>query len=135
MNFKKTFSYVILAIIFSSIGFGGGYLIGSNSIPSDAKDNLPTPPSLESYNFEIIADDEQNESKETYLLKNENDILTLYRISDETTSIIKSIEINSSFLPSEDRIKLNKGIYFDNVEEGFSLIEDFTSWQCENGWK
>ena len=127
MNFKKTFSHLILAVIFSSIGFGGGYLIGANSTPSIANDSPPSPPSLESYNFEIIADDEQKESAETYLLKNENDILTLYRITDETTSIIKSIEINSSFLPSEDRIKLSKGIYFDNVEEGFSLIEDFTS--------
>ncbi len=127
MNLKKTISYVILAVIFSSIGFGGGYLIGANSVPSNANDN-PTPlPSLQSYNFEITADDEQKKSAETYLLKNENDILTLYRITDETTSIIKSISINSSFLPSEDRIKLDKGIYFDNVEEGFLLIEDFTS--------
>lgn len=127
MSLKKTISYVILAIIFSSIGFGGGYFIGANSTLSNAVENPSNPPSLESYNFEITSDNEENQSQETYLLKNENDILTLYRITDETTSIIKSISINSSFLPSEDRIKLDKGIYFDNVEEGFLLIEDFTS--------
>ena len=127
MNLKKTISYVILAVIFSSIGFGGGYLIGANSTLTDAVEVPPSPPSLESYNFEVTSDNEENQTRETYLLKNENDVLTLYRITDEVTSIIKSIKINSSFLPSEDRIKLNKGIYFDNIEEGFSLIEDFTS--------
>ncbi len=129
MNFKKTFSYVILAFIFCLIGFGGGYLIGANSVPTKADDELATtnPPSLESYSSQPIENDDGEEFDECYLLKNENNTLTLYRISDEVTSVIKSIEINTAFLPSEDRIKLNKGIYFDNIEEGFSLIEDFTS--------
>ncbi len=132
MKFKKIFSYAILAIIFCSIGFGGGYLIGANSIPSEAENitNQQNTPSLHSYNPEPITQNEEEnytESFEKYLLKNENNVLTLYRITDEITSIIKSIEINSSFLPSEDRIKLENGIYFDNVEEGFQLIEDFTS--------
>ncbi|MBR3791629.1 MAG: BofC C-terminal domain-containing protein [Clostridia bacterium] len=129
MNFKKTFSYVILAFIFCLIGFGGGYLIGANSVPTKADDELAAtnPPSLESYSSQPIENDDDKEFDECYLLKNENNTLTLYRITDEVTSVIKSIEINTSFLPSEDRIKLNKGIYFDDIEEGFSLIEDFTS--------
>ena len=130
MNFKKTFSYVILAFIFCLIGFGGGYIIGANSVPTKADDQVATtlPPSLESYNSQPIqTDDDNNDFKECFLLKNENNTLTLYRITDEVTSVIKSIEINPSFLPSEDRIKLNNGIYFDDIEEGFSLIEDFTS--------
>ena len=128
MNFKKTFSYVILAFTFCLIGFGGGYLIGANSVPTRADDELTitNTPSLESYSSQPIENDEKA-LDEYYLLKNENDILTLYRITDEVTSVIKSIEINTAFLPSEDRIKLNKGIYFDDIEEGFSLIEDFTS--------
>lgn len=129
MNFKKTFSYVILAFIFCLIGFGGGYLIGANSVPTKADDEIVTtnPPSLQSYSSQPIENDDDNEFSECYLLKSENNTLTLYRITDEVTSVIKSIEINPSILPSEDRIKLNKGIYFDNIEEGFSLIEDFTS--------
>ena len=134
MRFKKTFAYIILAIIFCSVGFGGGYLIGANSVPSKADENVQnqTPPSLESYNPQLYPENEQEKNTEDgikYLLKNEDNILTLYRISNEVTSIIKSIEINPSFLPSEDLIKLEKGIYFDSVEEGFSLIEDFTSWK------
>ena len=133
MNTKKTFTYIILAVIFCFIGFGGGYLIGINSIPSHADEKITkqTTPSLESYNPEPFTEntsEENSDYDEKYLLKNENGVLTLYRISDEVTSIIKSIEFNSSFLPSEDRTKLEKGIYFDNIEQGFSLIEDFTSW-------
>ncbi len=127
MNFKRTFSYIILSVIFCSIGFGGGYLIGANSIPSEAENKSPSPPSLQSYNFEPAENDDDEGFEEMYLLKSEDNILTLYRITGELTSVIKSVEINTSFLPSEDRIKLNNGIYFDNVEEGFSLIEDFTS--------
>ncbi len=128
MSFKKTFSYVILAFIFCLIGFGGGYLLGANSAPTKADDELttPIPPSLQSYSSQPIEDDD-NDFDESYLLKSENNTLTLYRITDEVTSVIKSIEINPSILPSEDRIKLQKGIYFDDIEEGFSLIEDFTS--------
>ena len=33
---KKFFAYAILAFIFCSIGFGGGYLIGVNSVLSQA---------------------------------------------------------------------------------------------------
>ena len=127
MKFKKTFSYIILSIIFCSIGFGGGYLLGANSVPSQAQNKTPNTPSLQSYNFEPVENDDDDDFEEMYLLKNEDNILTLYRITDELTSVIKSVEINTDFLPSEDRIKLNNGIYFENVEEGFSLIEDFTS--------
>lgn len=126
---KKFFVYAILAFIFCSVGFGGGYLIGVNSVLSQAtNENIPhKSPFLESYNPEPIIDNNGEYSAEQFLLKDENGVLTLYRISDEVTSIIKSIQFDSSFLPSDDRIKLEKGIYFDNIEEGFSLIEDFTS--------
>lgn len=127
MKFRKTFSYIILSIIFCSVGFGGGYLLGVNSVPSKAQDKTPDTPSLQSYNFEPVDNDDADDFEERYLLKNEDNILTLYRITDELTAVIKSVEINTDFLPSEDRIKLNNGIYFENVEEGFSLIEDFTS--------
>ncbi len=126
---KKFFTYTILGFILCSIGFGGGYLLGANSVPSQAtNENIPNKtPSLQSYNPEPIIDENKEISTEQFLLKDENGILTLYRITDEVTSIIKSIQFDSSFLPSDDRIKLEKGIYFDNIEEGFSLIEDFTS--------
>ena len=132
MNNKRILAYIILAVIFCFVGLSGGYLIGRNSIPSHADDKITNQktPSLESYNPEPFAENDSEENtdySEKYLLKNENGVLTLYRITDEVTSIIKSIEFNSSFLPSEDRIKLEKGIYFNNLEEGFSLIEDFTS--------
>ena len=126
---RKFFTYLVLGFIFCSVSFGGGYLLGINSVPSEATDdNISTQaPSLESYNPEPLTDENGDTSREQFLLKDENGVLTLYRISDEVTSIIKSIQFDSSFLPSNDRIKLEKGIYFDNIEEGFSLIEDFTS--------
>lgn len=127
MDFRKSFSYAVLAIIFCSIGFGGGYFLGANSVPSQAENKTSVTPSMQSYNFEPELNDETEEVKETYLLKNENNVLTLYHITDEVTSVIKSVKVNFDFLPPEDKIKLNKGIYFDNIEEGFSLIEDFTS--------
>ena len=110
---KKFFTYLTLGFIFCSVSFGGGYLLGMNSVPSQATDDNVSSqsPSLESYNPEPIVDENGNNSKEQFLLKDENGVLTLYRISDEVTSIIKSIQFDSSFLPSDDRIKLEKGIY------------------------
>ena len=132
MSFKKIFSYVILSIIFSFAGFGVGFFIGNNSISSQAVQNSKpkTLPSLESYNPQTVEENSLDNSSELtvkYLLKDENGTLTLYRVSDEITSIIKSVSFNSSILPSDDRIKLQKGIYLDNIEQGFQLIEDFTS--------
>lgn len=129
MNYKKIFSYSLFALIFTLVGFGGGFLTGK-SISNEIEEHTQTPQiSLESYNYQPITEEEPppSEIQEKYLLKNEGNTLTLYRISDEITSIIKSITINTGFLPLEDRIKLENGIYFDNVEDGFQLIEDFTS--------
>ena len=126
---RNFFTYLVLGFIFCSVSFGGGYLLGMNSVPSEATDEKISTqtPSLESYNPQPLTDENGDTSREQFLLKDENGVLTLYRIGDEVTSIIKSIQFDSSFLPSDDRIKLEKGIYFDNIEEGFSLIEDFTS--------
>ena len=132
MSYKKIFSYVILSIIFSFAGFGVGFFIGNNSISSQAVQDSKqkTLPSLESYNPQTVEENSLDNSSELtvkYLLKDENGTLTLYRVSDEITSIIKSVSFNSSILPSDDRIKLQKGIYLDSIEQGFQLIEDFTS--------
>ena len=62
-----------------------------------------------------------------YILKNENNILNLYEMKNNDKFLIKSSPINTDFLPTEDISSLEKGIIIKTLEDGYQLIEDFTS--------
>ena len=62
-----------------------------------------------------------------YILKNESNILNLYEIKNNDKILIKSSPINTDFLPTEDISSLEKGIIIKTLEDGYQLIEDFTS--------
>ncbi len=132
MKQKKLFSYIILSVICISFGFTGGYflgryVLGQNNFPAqtqskESDDIYYTQPVVQ-----ITPSPIPTIISSYYLLKNENEVLSLYEINGEDSVLIKSININSSVLPSEDREKLKAGIKLPSKEEGFALIEDFSS--------
>ncbi len=129
---KKTFFCIFLSVLFGVLCFFSGYLAGENSknVPVDTDILQANSTELDKNNATAASENdiiENIDKKEQFVLKNENDILNLYSLSDNDRQIIKSIPFNSSFLPTNDRIKLENGIFLDTVEEGFALIEDFTS--------
>lgn len=129
---KKTFFCISLSVLFGVLGFFCGYLAGEHSKNTNVNTDI-----LQANNADFDKNNsaaasendiiENTDEKEQFVLKNENNILNLYSLSDNDKQIVKSIPFNSSFLPSNDRIRLEKGIFLDTVEEGFALIEDFTS--------
>lgn len=129
---KKTFFSISLSVLFGVLCFFSGYLVGENSknAPVDTDILQANSADFDKNNSTAASENdiiENIDEKEQFMLKNENDILNLYSLSDNNRQIVKSIPFNSSFLPSNDRIKLEQGIFLDTVEEGFALIEDFTS--------
>ena len=119
------------AIIF--LGFGSGYFTGEliNSKKNESKTQDNQDARLQIYRPQPTTEQLPSQTPDThtnyYILKNENDILSLYQVIGEEKILIKELSINSQFLPQEDREKLKKGITLNSLEDGFSLIEDFTS--------
>lgn len=128
MEVRRTVKYTVLCLLFIVLGFGSGYLtsMAINSIKES--DNKLYNKDIRTYRpQQTIVDEEIEETKKHYLLKNENNILSLYEISGEERRLIKETGIDTFFLPEEDIKKLNNGIQLSTIEEGFELIEDFTS--------
>lgn len=129
---KKSFLFVSLSALLCVSCFVGGYITGGERSKASYDTDISETDALKSEaeistpaaENEII---ESNDAAEEFMLKNENGILKLYSITESGGTVVKSVPFNSSFLPSGDRIKLEKGIILDTLEEGFSLIEDFTS--------
>lgn len=63
----------------------------------------------------------------TYLMCLENKTLTLYEIKDGEKNVVKSVNIEPSYYPSEDIKELNEGIYAYSKEEGYIRMENFTN--------
>ena len=81
------------------------------------------------YNSTVYGNDSTVSDATYYLLQNENNVLNMYEVSGDNKKLIKSIALNSAFLPAEDRENLKKGIKFTDKEYGYNLIEDYTSWK------
>lgn len=63
----------------------------------------------------------------TYLMCLENKTLTLYEIKDGEKNVVKSVNIEPSYYPSEDIKELNEGIYAYSKEDGYIRMENFTN--------
>ncbi len=132
MKQNKLFSYIIMSLICISFGFTGGYFIGKY-VPNQSNASLQTQTQTKNdteYSQPVIQISPSpipSVFTHYYLLKNENDVLKFYEVKGDEYILIKSININSSVLPSEDREKLKTGIKLSDKEEGFALIEDFSS--------
>ena len=130
MRERKNYLYLLLLFVLGASGFGAGFLTCRLVMqPNEKVDNLQTK-TVEIYNPEPADENfklSEQEMSFYYLLQNENDILKLYEINGDERVLIKSVQINSQILPQEDKRKLEIGIKTTNIEEGFNLIEDFSS--------
>ena len=127
MNKKAYFKYTAIIASFALVGFLAGFFI---SAASTKKNNLPQKTVHENNNT-LIKTTETEPEPETilpcYLLKNEDETLTLYEIYGDEKNVVKAVSINSQFFPSEDIKKLSDGIELSSLEEGFNIIADFSS--------
>ena len=62
-----------------------------------------------------------------YTIKLEDNFLNFYLNSDTETILLDSVQIDSSLYPANDISALSESINVTTLEEGISLIEDFTS--------
>ena len=127
MNTRKIISYIVLCVVFALLGFYGGVLLGHLKQEKNAPVPVADDTAVGIYQSGIYENESTGEDTTYYLLQNEDNTLKMYEITGDNKSLIKSIALNFSFLPPEDRENLNKGIKFTDKEYGYSLIEDYTS--------
>lgn len=135
MRVKKEFIYIVACVVFVVLGFGGGYFTGKliyheNVTPKTMEDKTYT--NIQSFHAEETeytddVADAEDENSGYYLLINENEKLSLYEINQDGKVLIKQINFNPNSVPAEDGRKLSAGVRLNTIEEGYSLIEDFTS--------
>ena len=79
--------------------------------PQITNENLPLTPTI----------------PKSYTLKLEDNFLNFYLHSDTETILLESVQIDTSLFPANDITVLSESINVTTLEEGISLIEDFTS--------
>ncbi len=130
MRLRRNYLYLLLLFVLGVSGFGAGFLTCRLITKPQEEVNSENTRTVEIYKpqptEQNIGSDELQPSF-YYLLQNEDDILKFYEVNGEERVLIKSVQINSQILPREDKRKLEIGIKTTNIEEGFNLIEDFSS--------
>ena len=67
------------------------------------------------------------DNPEQYILTASDNGISVYQIlSDGSTSLVTSRQVNTSHLPQEDFSELCRGIIVDSREEAAKLLEDFS---------
>lgn len=60
-----------------------------------------------------------------FLVRLDQQTLTLYDLSGSEPNVIKTVNIDTSYYPLEDIQSLNKGILAYSKESGFEILENF----------
>lgn len=99
------------------------------SPPDDEPEYSTENNSAEIYNPRITEQAPTSSAAEAidYTLKIENEFLNFYLNASSGSILLDSVRINSALYPTEDINALSKGITANTLEEGISIIEDFTS--------
>ncbi len=63
----------------------------------------------------------KNDNTSYYVLKSENDVLTLYK----GKKIVRCYDFNTTDLPLTDQDNLKSGIILENMDDVIATIEDF----------
>lgn len=134
MKIQRNYIYTaLLCAAFITAGFFGGYYSGRMIYKdkTDTQPNVSEKTEIQSFHSapteEAEATPAETVTQVYYLLTSEDSSLRLYEISGNSKVMIKNIRFNSEFVPAEDRRRLESGIKLSTKEEGFGLIEDFTS--------
>ena len=63
----------------------------------------------------------------SYLMRLEDETLTLYEITGGEETAVTAVNIDPSYYPPEDIKELNKGVVAYSKEDGFARLENFTN--------
>ena len=123
---KKIRTFMLLSVAFATFAV----------MVSCSKNNDTKKPQEDDGRREVMSGKEDVEkisapaisSTETsYLMRLENETLTLYEITGGTETPVTNIAIDPSYYPPEDIKELNRGILAYSKEEGFARLENFTN--------
>lgn len=70
---------------------------------------------------------EQESLSASYLMRLEDETLTLYEICGGEETVVTAVNIDPSYYPSDDIKELNKGVVAYSKEDGFARLENFTN--------
>ena len=78
---------------------------------------------------QAITEETNNNEMSYFLLKINNNVLSLQEVKNDVVTLIKESKIDIDSLPQNDIEKLNEGIITESLEQGYQMFEDFTSWK------
>lgn len=128
---RRYISYLSAGIIFVSIGFLAGYLIGN--MFCERESNAAVNAGGEVDRIEnitasgIINTPETVKNDMYYMLKFNDDKLCIYEISGETSRLVKALKCNIDIYPEMDREELRNGITKKSLDEALAAAENFTN--------
>ncbi len=121
MNNRTVLKLGIALCVTSFIGSASGYIHAARGTSPNfiEKEPLKTP-------FIQISTQEQTNTSKSYILKDNNGIVTLYVKSDGQTPIIyKKYDVYVSTLPKADRVALETGIEISTLSDALELVEGY----------
>ncbi len=129
MKFKTflVYSGLFVGVFTSSMtGYISGTKGADRSEVQPAKVAAETPSDKVSVDTEISAEKAAKISKEAYILReNENKISLFIQYSNGDEQIHSEYDIAVNLLPQSDRERLREGIEFDSVDDVIRFIEDY----------
>lgn len=130
MNKQRDYVYILMCICIAVVGFGAGFFSKSELVDKENKikqQQILSEQSKQSFNPDVMQTENNEENLDYYFLVSREKTLLLYQVNDEEKILLKEINFDTSSLPDEDRLKLKAGIAINSLEDGYLLIEDFTS--------
>lgn len=126
-NFKHINSLIIiLTVLTIAVGLAVFKIrLSQNTPPSPSANNN----SVEIYHPQSVGEEKPSETiiPTDYTLELKNGILYFYLNSESDRVLLEASPINVTLFPTDDIKALSKSITVKTLEEGISIIEDFTS--------
>ncbi len=132
MHSKK----IMVWILFATLGFGGGYLLGSMQTKEDKSITMAAPQEEIKQSTSILVDSRPvltpsplvTPEKKEYLLMLSGENIHLYELLDGGgTTLLQETPVDTGHLRKEDYENLCRGMVLHNLEEAKTLCEDFAS--------
>ena len=115
---KSHIQYIVFSLIIM-------VLFVLNVLQNKKKDNIShTESGKPKQGIEYEAKEKNQNHSETYTWKADNEQIFLY---DNEENVIQKLNIEFNNLREYDKKMFVEGIYFDNIEDVYFLIEDFSS--------
>lgn len=133
MNGKKIAVFTLVGITFVCVGFSSGYLIGNFIYKPE-----PSIPPQEIVDQSTVTLNQEIEEPKTpeptqevvithYLVKSEQNVLSIYEVSQGGSKLLKSYEVSIDMFPVEDQRQLEQGLEAPTKEAALEIAENFIS--------